>query len=320
MRIDIYTLKGDLIDTLRTIQPFIGKSLTISTFGDVRWEDGTTLFERAFGLKSGSYLLKIYTPGYLEDSTYSPLLIPVTLGDVSDTRINLLKGAEIDLTVIFKTEHLFDPIDNGLLYAHPLNGIDATPVRVELFDEFGEFVAANITYAKRGSDSIQILLDGFNRYYGNPRILWTHFYDTTDAASQLDSGLDEGEYQIRVTIAGYYNEVGLLPVKIDTGNVESRPRVSLIMSMERLGYLYGRIIWVDWCGTPQPLSWGGLTAYSTNGFEDVYTYSLDGYYEMWLIPRRYDFGIYHPGFEVRYFHFGVHISGGSATSITFFMN
>jgi len=245
-----------------------------------------------------------------------------TLGDVSDARINLLRGAAIDLTLTFKTEHLFNPIDNQLLYAHPINNIDATPVRVEVFDESGELVAANRTYVSRGSTSMQVSLDGLNSYYGNPRLLWTNFYDTTDANRNRDSGLDEGVYQIRVTVAGYY-QAELLQARIDSGNVRSRPTVSAIASLERLGYLYGTVTWIDWVGMPIPLSWASITAYNVNSSEEVYkpyTYSLDGFYEMWLVPGEYDFGLSHLGFETKYLPNKLYVGWGSFTFIDFFMN
>ncbi|MEM4246181.1 MAG: carboxypeptidase-like regulatory domain-containing protein [Candidatus Bathyarchaeia archaeon] len=319
IRIDIYNARGDLIDTIRAVQPATGRSLTVSTIGEIIWEDGTKMFGRALGLKSGTYLLKIYAPGYLQDSERSPAAIPVTLGAVSDTRINLLRGAAIDLTVVFRTEHLLDPVDNKLLYARPINNIDATPVRVEVFDELGEFVAGNITYAERGSSSIRVLLDGFNGYYGNPRMLWTNFYDTTDGVIQDDSGLDEGSYTIRLTIAGY-RQIELFQVRIDSGATRSRPTVSAVTSVDRLGYLYGTVTWVDWCGRANPLSWASITAYDGGGVEECYAYSADGFYEMWLVPGTYDFGLYHPGFEVKYLRYELYIGWGSSSSLNFLMN
>ena len=214
---------------------------------------------------------------------------------------------------------MLDPINNKLQYARPLNNLDATPVRVEVFDDFGEFVAANITYVERESGSIRVLLDGFNRYYGNPRILWTNFYDTTDASGQLDSGLEEGTYQIRVSIEGYYQR-DLLSIEIFSGKPPLYPTVSLITSVERLGYLSGHVVWENWCTRSYPLSWAAITAYTSDNRKETYTFSLDGAYEMWLPEGDYDFGLYHPGFPVRYFTVGLHVGWSSSTSITFKMN
>ncbi|HID17492.1 TPA: hypothetical protein EYP26_04270 [Candidatus Bathyarchaeota archaeon] len=123
----------------------------------------------------------------------------------------------MELTLVFKTEHLLDPVDNKLPYARPINNIDATPVRMEVFNKAGEFVAANVTYAPRGNGSLRVSIDGFNRYYGNPRLLWTNFYDTTDGNGREDSSLAEGTYQIKATVAGYY-QAKLARVKISRGD------------------------------------------------------------------------------------------------------
>jgi hypothetical protein len=250
------------------------------------------------------------------------MMIPVILGDVSDARISLFRGAGIDLTLIFETENLLDAVDNRLLYAKPINNIDATPLRVEVFDDSGQLVAANITYVDQGSTRTTVFLDGFNNYYGNPRFLWTNFYDTTDADRKHDSGLDEGVYMVRVTLAGYY-QTEPLRVEINSGNVKSRPTVSLIASLERLGYLSGTVTWIDWSEMPAPLSWAAITAYNRDSSEETYnpyTYSLDGFYEIWLLPGDYDFGLSHPGFETKYLTNRLHVSWGSCTSIDFFMN
>jgi len=321
IRIDIYDERGSLMDSLYGYQPPPGSlrpsTISISTEGFVT-AGAVTFFTRAIGLKTGRYLLKIYTYGYLQDPLHDPLMVQVSLGDMSDTRVNLIKGARIELTLIFKTEGLMDPVDNRLEYARPLNGLDATPLRVELFDGEGKLSAANVTYIPAGVEAFQLMLEGFLNYYGNPRIVWTNFYDTTDGSRQNDYGIEEGSYIIRVTVAGYL-QTGLLSVEVGSGAVKSRPTVSVAQSLERMGYLKGHVIWVNWCGRAYPLSWAALTAYSTNGVEG-YTYTLDGDYEMWLPSGDYDFGLSHPGFKDAYFEKGLHIGPGSVTTLNFVMN
>ena len=315
IKIDIHNMKGDLIDSLYTTQPSASKSATVSTLGQILWSDGAPSRGRALGLKSGSYMLTVHTAGCLD----KPLIatIPVTLGDLTDTHVRLLRSSAIDLTLVFKTENMLFPIDNRLRCVRPINNIDSTPIRVEVFDDYGELVAANTTYAKRELSSIRVSLDGFKGYYGNPRLLWTNFYDTTDGDQKQDSGLDPGTYQVRATVAGYYR-TELIPAKIDAGG-GSESAVSLIVSLESLGYLYGTITWYNWCGDPLPLSWATITAYN-GGKETVYTYSLDGYYEMWLIPGTYDLAVYHPGLKINHLRFRLQVSLGSSISIDFFMN
>lgn len=315
IRIDILNSKSDLIDTIRTNQSSIGKSISISTFGEIQWEDGTKFFGRALGLKSDSYILRIYTLGYMQDQNDPPTMIHVTFSALSDAPIYLHRGSKIDLILKFKTEQNFATIDNKLLYARPINNIDATPVRVEVFDEFGEFVAANTTYVPRNSADVQITIYGFNNYYGNPRLLWTNFYDTTDGDRRLNSGLDVGKYQIRASIPGYYQH-GFLTAEINSPNLRVVP---VIGSLERLGYLSGNVTWANWLRTRQrqPLSWTSITAYQGNS--EIFTYSLDGFYEAWLTAGTYDFGVYHPGLRTQHLPYGLHVSWGSCSSINFYM-
>ncbi len=121
---------------------------------------------------------------------------------------------------------------------------------------------------------------------------------------------------MRITVSGYHQS-HLLEIVINSGNPPKYPMVSVIQSLERMGYLSGEILWIDWCGGAQPLSWAPLTAYSTNGFIEVYTFSLDGRYEMWLPAGKYDFGLNHPGLGSKYFKTGLAISWGSVNSLNF---
>ncbi len=315
IRIDILNSKNDLIDTVYAIQPSIGKSLLISTFGEIKLEDGTKLYGRALGLKSDSYILRIYTLGYLQRQNNPSTTIHVTFSALSDAPVYLHRGSKIDLILKFKTEQNFAPIDNKLLYARPINNIDATPVRVEVFDAQGEFVAANTTYAPRNSVDIQVTIYGFDDYYGNPRLIWTNFYDTTDGDRRLNSGLDVGKYQIRASIPGYY-QYEFLITEINAPNIRVVP---VIGSLERLGYLSGNVTWANWLRTRQrqPLSWTSITAYQGNN--EVFTYSLDGFYEAWLTAGTYDFGVYHLGLRTQHLPYGLHVSWGSCSSINFYL-
>ncbi len=135
----------------------------------------------------------------------------------------------------------------------------------------------------------------------------------------MDSGLEGGDYQVRLTVAGYY-QPETITLHIDRRGEWWPSPISLTVSVERLGYLWGYIVWADWLDQGLPLSWAAITAYRGNGFDEAYTFSVDGFYEMWLIPGEYDFGLAHPGFETKYLKYGLHVGPGSQSSITFFMN
>lgn len=315
--VELYNSRGALTASLYAMQPgYPFHRVRISTEGFIQFDDSPRIPLNAIGLKPNAYRIKAYTEGYLEDPYTFSHELPVRLSMITDGRYNLIRGSIIEATLIFKTEGILDPIDNRLPYAHPINNLDSTPARIELFDEENNLVAANVTYIPRGVTQFNFRIDGFSGYWGNPRILWTNFYDTTDASRQKDGGIEEGEYLMRITIPGY-QENQLFRIIIDSGDPPKYPMVSIVHSLERLGYLHGEILWIDWCGGALPLSWASLTAYSTDGFKEVYTFSMDGEYELWLPAGSYDFGLYHPGLGSKYFRAGLAVSWGSVNSINF---
>jgi hypothetical protein len=68
------------------------------------------------------------------------------------------------------------------------------------------------------------------------------------------------------------------------------------------------------------MSWAAITAYHINGTEETYAYSLDGSYQMWLVPGEYDFGLYHPGFEIQKIDYGLYVTWGSCSFIRFLLH
>lgn len=317
MIVELYNSRGDLVASIYAMQPGpLFYKVRVSTEGFMQFDDALQLPITAIGLKPDTYRIKVYTKGYLEDPYTFSQELPVHLSAITDGRYNLIKGSTLEVTLIFKTEGLLDPIDNRLPYATPINNLDSTPGRIELFDEENNLVAAELIYIPREVTQFSFTIDGFEDYWGNPRILWTNFYDTTDASRQKDGGIGEGEYLMRVTIPGYHQNQ-LLRIIINSGSPPKYPVVSVIQGLERFGYLHGEILWIDWCGGALPLSWASLTAYSTDGFKEVYTFSLDGEYQLWLPAGNYDFGLYHPGLGSKYFKAGLAVSWGSVNSINF---
>jgi len=313
IKIEIYNSKGSFIAAIYAIQPPPPyTSIKVSTKGFMQWDNGPIFPIRAIGLKPDLYKLKVYTAGYIEDNITFSYDLPINYGVITDASYNLIIGASIDVTLIFKTEGVLTSIDNQLSYAWPINNLDATPARIEVFNENGELTAAKLIYIPKGLTSFTFTLSGFESYYGNPRILWTNFYDTVDGFMQKDYGIKKGVYFIRVTVAGYYQN-NILKAIVNSNNLT----VSVIQSLERLGYVNGEVLWINLFNEALPLSWASLTAYSSNGFKEAYTFSLDGKYGMWLPAGQYDFSIYHPGLGLKYFKIELAVSWGSETSINF---
>ena len=131
----------------------------------------------------------------------------------------MIENPTIDLTVVFRNEGLLSIINSTQPYAQPINHLDATPARVEVFDDLGNFVAANVSYIPNNSTGgtptriANFTLAGFDSYYGDPRFVWSGFYDTTDSTSQNPGGLllypwefsaPYHEFTVRVWVEGYY--------------------------------------------------------------------------------------------------------------------
>ena len=313
IKIEIYNSKGSLTAIIYAIQPPPPyTSIKVSTKGFMQWDNGPIFPIRAIGLKPDLYKIKVYTVGYLEDKIAFSQDLPVNYGIITDSSYNLIIGPSIEVTLTFKTEGILTPIDNHLHYVWPINNLDATPARIEVFNENGEFAAGKLIYIPKELALFTFTISGFESYYGNPRILWTNFYDTVDGAVQKDYGIKEGEYFIRVTVAGYYQNT--MPRIIINYSATS---ISIIQSLERLGYVNGEVLWINMFNEVSPLSWAILTVYSTNEFKEVYTFSLDGKYDLWLPAGQYDFGVYYPGLNSKQFETKLIVSWGSETSITF---
>jgi len=200
----------------------------------------------------------------------------------------MVKEPRVDLTLVFKTEGLLSPIDSTLPFAQPINHLDSTPVRVEIFDAHGNFVGANRTYVGNNNSTVTVTLAGFNKYYGDPRLTWAGFYDTTDAVQQNEGGLQPGAYLIRIWVDGYCQSQ-LIPVTLPpTGNV------SLIYSMERASRVSGTVLGPESDLYPELLSWAVITLESENFTFN--TFSLDGYYSLWVPSGSYSMGVYLPGY------------------------
>ncbi len=60
-------------------------------------------------------------------------------GAISDTAVNVVQGSVLDLTVVLEKEDVLTTIDT-----YPFSS--RVPIRIEVLDAYGQFVAANATY------------------------------------------------------------------------------------------------------------------------------------------------------------------------------
>jgi hypothetical protein len=235
------------------------------------------------GLLTGDYNIIAQTFGY---SQREIIPVHVIMGGNSDLSIWMVRDPRIDLTIVFKTEGLLSPVESTLPFAQPINNIDATPARVEIFDAYGNFAGANVTYVPNNNSTFDVTLAGFERYFGNPRFTWSGFYDTTDAARQDEGGLPPGDYLIRVWVDGYYQ---LQPISI---TLPSAGNVSIITSMERASRISGMVLGPDLNDRALLLSWAVIDAEPGN----FTTFSLDGNYSLWVPGGSYEIGVSLPGY------------------------
>ena len=258
------------------------------------------------GLKPGSYDCFVYTVGYTQQT---PCHFTVQLGTNADASIWMIKNPFISLTVAFRHEGLLTGINSIEPYAQPINNLPATPVRWEVFDYLGDFVGANQSYIPNTSLTgaptkvANFTLAGFNNYYGDPRYVWSGFYDTTDQVSQQSGGLllypwevaqPYHEFTIRIWVDGYYQEYPLNVIVPTSGNV------SVTVFLDRASRISGTIAGPDFFGFARPQSWAAVDLepynYTLSSIIDVEpgnytTTSLDGSFQMWTPEGTYGMGV-----------------------------
>jgi hypothetical protein len=232
-------------------------------------------------LPAGTYLVRVYTLGYIPTTDYS---VSVSLGSISDITVNLLKTTKIEITLQFRTAGVITPIDT---YSY---GLTQAPVRIEIYDTFGVLAGANATYIPVGVSNSTVDLAGFQDYAGNPSLKWVNYYDTTDGSSQKDYGLPAGTYLIRVWVPGYL-QAGTATVTTSSVNI-----AGITLSLDRLAHVYGSIRGLNMHGDLIPVSWANVTAY---GPIMTTTSSLDGFYEMWLVNGTYALAASSLGYETQ---------------------
>jgi len=260
------------------------------------------------GLQPGGYDVVIRTLGYTQREI---LHLNVALCWNADAPIWMIKNPVIDLTMAFRQEGLLTLINSTLPFAQPINNLTATPTRIEVFDDLGNFVAANATYIQNGNSTASFILAGFGgksgSYFGDPRDVWSGFYDTTDGASQNSGGLflypwnlSPRTFTIRIWVDGYYL-LQLLRV-----TVAPPQNVSVVAFMDRASRIFGTVLGPDYFGIARHLSWATITLQPDNNTlttiidvepEFYTTSSLDGFFQVWVPQGTYGMGVSLEGYQ-----------------------
>jgi len=277
-----------------------------------RFENSSIPLLNVTGLQSGSYDLLVQTLGYTQVNIVH---FTVELGANADASVMMIENPIISLTVAFRDEGLLTAINSTEPYVQPINDLDATPVRVEVFDYLGNFVSANASYIPNTSlrgvptRTDDFILAGFDIYYGDPRAVWSGFYDTTDSVNQQAGGLllypwelsqPFHEFTVRIWVDGYYQ---LEPLRLI---VPTRGNVSATVFVDRASRISGTVAGPDFFDRARPLSWATVDLepynYTLSGIIDVQpgnytTSSLDGSFQVWAPQGLYGMGVSLEGYQ-----------------------
>jgi len=264
--------------------------------------DGKTLWGAAFanitGLPTDTYLVRVYTVGYIQTMNH-----PVSVSSVgtSDMTVYLVNATRLNVTLEFRKEDLVAPIDTYTRY-NPRHNLTDVPTRIEVYDSLGVLVGANVTRIPVNGSGSAIEVVGFHNYAGNPCLRWTNYYDTTDGSQQKDYGLPPGTYQVLVWVPGYAQaQTAIISTTVGSS-------AGITISLDRMAHVNGTISGLNMYADLIPLSWATVTAY---GPTLTATSSLDGVYEMWIVDGTYTLGVSSPGYETQ----GVEIRASMAWEI-----
>jgi hypothetical protein len=221
-------------------------------------------------LRTGTYSIHISTFGYYQKVPY---LIEVIDGVTVDRVVDLTVGGTIELNLLFEKEDLPTRIDT-----YPFS--ERVPIRVEIYDSYDDFVAANTSYVASSLTMSTLHLAGFRRYAGNPAWRWINFYDTTDGAIQSDSGLAPGVYRLVVYLPGFLQDNVAVMVTLPECGSNS---ITLVLS--RLVNLSGTVTSLNMFGVLVPLNWAIIDVIGQDAQD--FTSTLDGSYEIWVKEGRH---------------------------------
>ncbi|MBS7622282.1 hypothetical protein KEJ39_01225, partial [Candidatus Bathyarchaeota archaeon] len=224
----------------------------------------------ATDLRAGTYSIHMFTYGYYQKTPY---LIEVIDRVTADRVVDLTVGGTIELNLMLEKEDLPTGVDT-----YPFS--ERVPIRIEVYDGYDDFVAANATYVPSSSTVSTFRLSGFRRYAGDPAWRWISFYDTTDGVIQSDSGLAPGAYRLVVYLPGFLQEsVAVMATLPECGSI------SITLVLSRLANLSGTVTSLNMFGVLVPLNWAIVDVIGQDAQD--FTSTLDGSYEIWVKEGRY---------------------------------
>lgn len=260
-------------------------SVTLAFCGlSYSWKDYVSNRYRSTGLPTDAYTVKVYTVGYIQSEFPS---VWVQAGSsTGDCPVYLFAGAEIVVTVNFRTEQLTTPTDD-YLYA-----------RVSVFDAGGNLVGGNISAIPAGTRQYVFTVFGFSDFTTPTHTIGKCFaYYPPGRRAYLDYGLDSGTYTVELEVARFEPSVSAtsqsyMQLAVVSATVSLMGRAELFFDMERLAHVSGVIYVKNWMGDYRAASWMNVVAENVVNGSRIQVQSLDGFYEFYAPPGTYDLTVF----------------------------
>jgi hypothetical protein len=241
------------------------------------------------GLDDGTYSIYIFTYGYIQERV---VFFSVRRGEIADISAYVVEGARINITLVFQKQRIFHTIDTYKSYWDSNN--PRVPVRFEIYDSQMQFKGADATYISNANVPIifSMLNAGFKNYRGSAATRWVNYYDTTDGTSQSDYGLGPDWYTLKVYVPGYHQKTDPV-IEVRRGG-----ETSVIILLERMARLYGNVTTFNtYFGNYTRISWVNVDAIGEE--MTIRSCTMDGFFEMWLVPGTYLVVFSLPGYQDR---------------------
>jgi hypothetical protein len=262
-------------------------------------------------LKTGSYQINAYTVRYVQ-KMFPVVWVSKGTSSISDIEVDLDVGSDINMTVFFKKQLIFE------------NTTDYLIARARLYDQEGNLKAAALwDYISKNDDKISWDLKGFGKWYQDgteTTPMWNFGYREPSGAFYPSYGIDQGTYTIEVDfypidldgpiiytdipktldswvnclLCGEYgnpdrkhyypfNHLGPYEQRsVVTVTVTSSGEVSPIFEVDLRGSVKGYAMGFNWKGELRTLAWA--TIYSGAAPDDgtMTASSFGGFFDMYL--------------------------------------
>jgi hypothetical protein len=261
----------------------------VEEYGSLILKKNEAVNRVVIGLDDGTYSIRVRTYGYVQERE---VFFSVRRGEIADISAYVVTGGEIKITLVFQKQRILDKIDTYESYLDSSN--PRVPVRFEIYDSQMQFKGADATYIPNANvpTVFSTLNAGFKTYRGSAATRWVNYYDTTDGTSQRDYGLGPDWYTLKVYVPGYHQKSDPV-IEVRRGG-----ETSIIILLERMAHLYGNVTTFNtYFANYTRISWVNVDAIGEE--MTIRSCTMDGFFEMWLVPGSYLVVFSLPGYQDR---------------------